>query len=1078
MNPFSLRFGFLLWSLLCLFEVGFAKSIIPPQGYIPPTEKDIIRIESISIDSLNVDFLPTEKHREVFGRVTGFSAEIPVEDIRFIIENAYGGTLWEYEFDPLVPVVRWETVREKALRFTFDLKGVELSQGARLVVRSQSARGDLLGEGEELLPLGGLEAQVALRDMNVKIKNAASGFVSFKIENPFQKEAALRTSLSLLGANGELVQSFEEKLVTAKASRVTTSVIPFVPPLDPGVYTLALNLLDDDGAVGGALKEKIVIKGDFARITVFDMAPVSESSSVAEFFYHFVAQDGEPVDVSLVTRRFSQGGFVGENRQEQVIRLEGDVFTGVFELPIEKDVDVIEADLFINRGGNKLAEDFDTFAIERVASFVDGDAIKPAAPENEVTRWAKSKWLLWGALPLLIFLVAISNWAGVWGRKFVWILLLSSVGIGSVAQASTIAPQAWWLHPVSSWYFNATPDTGFESFSKIRFQASMLSGLTLDTSSLFIPNTLTPNDSDGRPDLAIARFTNGSTTGDLFIDVSAGVCADTPPPSPFDWGDCVDIDGFVIRDASEFLFDLDFATDQLLDLSAGAPGTVVNARDFLSDGDWEFEILFCMGDAPGVSCSSGQFYGTTSKTIRIDMTDPLLSIEYDADPLKQLIKPQINTEDSTLKSQLTAQGAAKASRHAKIQARADKNHQRGKKVNERAHKNLIISDLEDRVSILDFQINQINEHLAEPLFVDDGTPTLADQKTAFLAEKTAAQNGIASKDGEVAALTSAIDTLDSEITVLTGEISALDVTLGDLQGGAANAIPILQGAIRTQKRKSNKDFVAVTVECSEASGSDCRSEDYPVRVRGNFCDPEDDGSDVDSAEKVCDHIGVNGVAICDQVGNCSDSTLTKIEIDWYDPVVPEVLSATAPVNQSAAAGFQLSVSSSDLRRNNVSTEIDNAGGEFNSHACGYTTDSALYNAGSECRDRYQICSISPTKRGIKNVASGAGAACASRCDDGFIYDDSTDDGIDNGLCLPECDQRNLDMCLPAILDRGDCTDNPASWSPDPVTVGAGIPFMQENNCGKRRQSLGTSGTACSNPNTFGCALFNTGIYQP
>ena len=1077
MNLFFFRLSFLILALFVLGGEGLAKSIVPPQGYIPPKEADIIRIESISIDPLNVDFLAPDGPNEITGRVVGFSQKLDLENINFVIHDVNGGVLWRYKFNERSPDIRWDTRRDKALMFSFDLTGVFLSKGAYLEVLGVSRTGATVASGEERLPLGDLQAVLSLKDVRVKFKNEVSAFASFGIDNPFKEEQVLGVVMALERENGKLVSSVERNAVKARPDRQTSMVIPFEPPEDPGVYVVRLNLLDEAGEpMGAEFTEKFVIDGDFARINVFEFIPLMEGEEEIQFVYKVTAKDGDRINANLSVQHFAQGVSVEETTHRQKVELTKNVFEGLMKIGVRPEVDVLEATLTITRkGGDVLAVKKETIAIERVAAQVAANKTG-REKQREASKWKAPGWILWGALPFLILLVALANWAGVWGRKFIWFITLSTVGMSSV-QASTIAPQAWWLHPVSSWYFNTTPDTGFEDFSKTRFQASMLSGLSLTSSTLFTPNSLVPNDADGRPASLILRFTNGSVTGDLALDVSLPSCLDSPPPNPFDWRDCTDIDGLVITENAEFIFDADFASGTMAFVSAGSP----NVPDFLVDGSWDFEVLFCMGDSPGVNCTTGQYYGTTAKIIQIDKTEPDLSIEYDGDPTKRLIKPLISTDDVTLGTQLNAYGLALADRHAKVQQQKNEQALLSQKTNQYDHRGFLIGDLNDQIAILDYQTSQINEQLADSLLGDPSPERTAlnVEKAALEGERSGAQSQITLLQGQQSALNTQIAGHTSTIATLTTDITARESEITTLQSNAVGSIPALQLSINTEKRKSGRDFVAVDVACDEASGSRCRTGSYPIRVKGNFCDDTDDGSNLDPLEKICDHAGVNGVSVCDQVGNCTDSSLEahQIEIDWYDPIVPEILSVTVPTNGKASAGIQIPVTPQDLRRNDAVVVADHAGGQFNSHACGYTTDSPLYNAGSECRDRFQICSISPTKRGIKNVASGAGAACATRCDDGFIYDDQTNDGIDNGLCLPECDQRNLNMCLPAILDRGDCIDDPLSWAPDPSTIGSGVEFSQTNNCGKRRQSVGTSGASCSNPNTFGCAQYDAGIYQ-
>jgi hypothetical protein len=114
------------------------------------------------------------------------------------------------------------------------------------------------------------------------------------------------------------------------------------------------------------------------------------------------------------------------------------------------------------------------------------------------------------------------------------------------------------------------------------------------------------------------------------------------------------------------------------------------------------------------------------------------------------------------------------------------------------------------------------------------------------------------------------------------------------------------------------------------------------------------------------------------------------------------------------------------------------------------------------------CATSSVERGIQELYTGG--TCTSICGEGYIYDE--------GICYQDCDQRNFQLCLPGILGRGDC--KPAdfnNWQPDVGKVAEGVVFMQENNCGNRRQVIGTGTDVCADSSAIDCAVFGTAVFK-
>ena len=155
----------------------------------------------------------------------------------------------------------------------------------------------------------------------------------------------------------------------------------------------------------------------------------------------------------------------------------------------------------------------------------------------------------------------------------------------------------------------------------------------------------------------------------------------------------------------------------------------------------------------------------------------------------------------------------------------------------------------------------------------------------------------------------------------------------------------------------------------------------------------------------------------------------------------------------------------DYRRKDTSTLGTTLSFDYNENACGSNANVAFFadTINNVCMEKVSVCANSAIDRGSKNIETGG--VCNSLCDVGYIYRD--------GVCYPDCDQRNLSICLPGLLGRGDCAqadfDN---WSPNPSTVQNGVVFTQENKCGDRREFMGTASGVCPDINVFGCAPFS------
>ena len=597
------------------------------------------------------------------------------------------------------------------------------------------------------------------------------------------------------------------------------------------------------------------------------------------------------------------------------------------------------------------------------------------------------------------------------------------------------ASYAWWSYPIPSWYVNpsADPESGFV---KMRMKAKVLNGTTIDTTPLFAPD-------NRRPSIVLVHFMKDDTEKEGFLsqDLSSRFDEETG-------------EGFSIKDNIQFEFEVNTAKDTLTD---GTP-----LESFLSDGKWAYEVLLCMGGDSNNSCDGGTWYKTSPRTFNIDQTEPKLGITYNGQK-----RPDLQTEaiqkleygfawrdgevdpaplgDSLISKlderEVVRQNIRKVEE--KIEAKDYEIAQlEQKKVEQVFRANELVGNLKK----LNFRIKQLEDIIASPTVSsrEKGiarTELLGDgiESEGLTVEVERVEEELYGTE-DTAGISAVVDGYTLQIDQLKAELEALKASRAELSvdDNVEQVIQEKEAALEAIKADATNDFIKVVITCEDKAAG-CLNDTYVLKVKGNFCDNP----------IVCDTTGIRKLKICDKVGNCIDPETNQNEIDWYDIVPPRP--KLQPIKDEFKAGDPLlfnltdgiSADKLDLRRANDSILDDTLEADYNTHACGVNADSPLFKGEKYCEEREQACAGTAVDRGTqKSGPEGSDfSACTSGCPPGFLEE--------NGICVVDCGRQNFNLCLPAIVGRGDCISDPSSWLPERTGPGD---FVQVDNCGNQRQA--------------------------
>ncbi len=306
--------------------------------------------------------------------------------------------------------------------------------------------------------------------------------------------------------------------------------------------------------------------------------------------------------------------------------------------------------------------------------------------------------------------------------------------------------------------------------------------------------------------------------------------------------------------------------------------------------------------------------------------------------------------------------------------------------------------------------------------------------------------------------------------------------------------------------------VAVTIACEDAIAG-CLQEaggipDYApfdLTVLGNFASSYENG--------------VRGFKVCDKVGNCTSSDVEKLNIDFYDPVAPELTTGITVLRNgltplSGSGGFNANKMAADhivtLSLLGANDPTESASLTQDAHACGrdsgddtyldtsYCTpkwfvcpvnhpvggggprrDEMIYNDPTSCEDRQGTweeidpCGFTFTFPFVLEecITCTADPSCAattcigSTCEDacGNIYDGTNDCGcVPNGCATTTCVGST---CNDGCDSNAPGTMTSSTWTPATDTECSGVPFTQTGTeCGETREAIGTgTGAGCCIP---------------
>lgn len=1081
--------------LLFLFTTGscLGKSLSIP-NFQPPKKENVVWMESVSVDTLKVDMVVGTRPGFIEGRLIDLSRTAEVGIIHYIIKTPQGAVLWEekrasFEFD-----------KYDGVPFSLDLGGVAVSKGSQLFVNVYNKQSELIAEGVREVALQRFILLPEIEALSIE-KGENEGIARFILNNKTAEILEVEPVVEIFDRDQEKnIGTYRSGVVELGAEQTETFEVSFGLPSDPQVYVLKAFFKNKDGQqVGGALTKNFLIEGNFAEVKTFELLEETLKAKAINFIFTGAATRAQDLIIEIKVSQMWEGTVVDTLSGDMQIETDKEGrFRGSLGLVLEEDADYFVAEILVHDGENVIGRS----QIEKslvIAPSLE-EVIKEQKEQEKLEKQIdKAKWwmrkdsLVWGIVLLMLVLFATNNWLRL-HKKVLKILLFSvfltntvlaagPTGGDAASAVGADAPMVWWRHPAISWYFNpkATAEVapldavGFEHFAKIRFKGEILSETYIDTLPLF--RGANSGDPDIKPTpIVLVEFKNVALGKHDWVSVDPGTIAQN-----FDELDS-NGDYLSVTDSVRFEFEINTA-----DPADGPPllDTGTPLHDFLVDGEWEYTLYLCMkGTDYSCSGADGKWYASTSREIHIDSTDPVLATAHDGDGDKQLHSLSITAEQTALDAKVLDRETALSNKRIKEDLRETA-------LSEKAEKDGVLAETEWRVlerardiDILSVRINQITADIANYLYIPtDEKNILNTEKAALIATRSSHETAIVTLDAEIATLMGEIATLASTIATLGTQISTYQSTIDDAETGIGG-ISTLRASIEAIRRTAKKrdDGVAFSIDCLDdaAGGAGCHDDVYDLTVNGNFCD--------DPA--ICDTTGARMIKICDKVGNCVDPTsgtnpdLYSNDIDWYDAVAPEAtveietdddddgLADTPLVGSSIKAGefvaFALSGTADYRQKDGLSQFGVTLSADFNPDACGANSNPLLYADSGVCVERILECASSATERGEQEIDSGG--VCGSICGPGYIYDEA--------ICKLDCDQRSLELCLPGILGRGDCSPtNYNDWTPSASLYPAGTYFMQENKCGNRRQVQGTYiGTTCADINVFDCAPF-TGLAQ-
>ena len=1022
--------------LLFIIDNGSAKSLII-RDFKPPETSKVVWMDSITVSSMKLDFFRQTKAGQLVGRVFGLP-QATITKARFQLRDKAGAIFFEEKVD-------LSAIKQGKLRFDLDIKDVKITPETVLTFEIYGKRDRLMGRVEQKVPRQENFTKTKISALSIKLVDGHR-IVSFLVET--EADTSLFTPVvELYDRTGKKLQKTVKGGALSSASSIVHITIP--EPATPQVYTIKAFLQDKNGEKsGGTLEGHFYVEGLFAQINYFDLLEEDLKSKKVSFVFAGTTLPVGDIKARIRVVQKWENEEVAELKDEKLLKVaKNGNFKGGFTFTLTQKASIFVADIELSKKGKIIGQKHLERKMFIDPSILDGIEAqkKSKALEGKIEKvkwWVRKDWFLYGGGALILFLIAINGWLRLHRRFFMIFVGVFFVTSQALAfPTSGVGAQLWWKYPVTSWFFNPNPDTtgvpnaGFGNYAKVRMSGSILSSLLLDSAPLFAP-------ANTKPGFTLVHLTKGTQEGYVAIDMTGDFNASTG-------------NGFSVTDNVRFEFELNTEADTLVDATP--------LKTFLTDGDWDYEVYFCIGGT-GVSCSGGVWYGSTARTLKIDQTSPILNFKYDNNPQQRLHKPRVEAAETLLATKINTRDAARATLLSKESERNQKADILSDKKNRiEPYKSMKKDKLITKKGIIAFKIKQINSSFMEinpfskplscmQLFAirRDSLMSLMEVNSLcalrnhLLSDYTTVSHDISAITAELQALNVDIDLLTTQVSALTSEIESIQATITTLEDSTIpDSIPDLQQRIKSVKSlsKSKAEGILLNFTCNESLGSNCMKSNYEIHVRGNFCD--------DST--ICDTTGTRKIKVCDKAGNCIDPETHANDIDWYDAVKPEVPTRTLPsglVRASESQAFVLTTVK-ELRRSLSSTQAGNSTADYNNDACGYTGDgiiSPLFNNGSYCIEKFSTCGTSAVDRGEQNLE--AGGSCASYCEPGYIYD--------TGICFPACDQRNLELCLPGILGRGDCVDDPSSWSPATSTRPAGVPFMQENNCGKRRQAIGSA----------------------
>lgn len=1017
---------------------GSAKSLIV-EDFKPPAVDKTIWMDSISVNEMQLDFSEYTKAGQLSGRVFGVPRESQISKALFRLKSPDGAIFLEKE-------VSIESMKRGVLHFNFSIEGIAISESTILEFEIYGGRGRLAGKTEKIIPRQENFVTTKLSELSIELKNGKRE-VAYTVRTADSSGIELTPVVELYDrTGGTLLKTIKGPLITGALSNVSIQV---PEPSVAQVYTIKVSVENKDNIkVGGILEKRFYVEGLFAEIDYFDLLDEDLKSKKVSFVFAGATLPVDGIEASILVDQRWDGNPVDTLKKTMPLEMNPNgSFRDVFTFELTNDADFFIADIELRKDDKVIGSrhlERKMFIAPNILSDMEAREknAKMDARVEKVKWWMRKDWLLYGGAIILLFIVAINGWLRLHRKLFIALLgLMFFSGQTLAFPNSGVGAQVWWTHPVTSWFFNPSPDTtgvpnvGFEHYAKIRMNASILSSLLLDSVPLFAPGNT-------KPGYTLVRLTKGAQDGYVAVDMTGNFDGTTG-------------DGFSVTDNIRFEFELNTSVDTLTD------GTLL--QTFLTEGDWDYELYLCIGGT-GSSCSGGSWYATMARTLKIDRLAPALDLVHDNEVTQALHKPKITANKALLAIKIGDRDAARTLLLSKKAEKREKSLQLAQKVNRlKPYKLLKKDDLTKKRNILTFKLNQVNNYFTtitpldlpqsctqlfairkDQLMSQSEVDALCASRNQFIASRNTVITRINTIETELITINTDIDLLETQITTLDVDIQSIVSGIDALEDLVTNeSIPDLQQKIKGVKllSKSKTDGVVLKFSCNEVGGSGCMETNYEINVRGNFCDDSE----------FCNTTGTRKIKVCDKAGNCIDPEAHLNNIDWYDSVKPEASGGGFPsalVGATEEISFGLT-NIKDLRRSLTSTESSNATADYNPDACGYTGDgviSPLFDNGSYCIEKFSTCATSAIDRGEQDIRLGG--SCGSLCEPGYIYD--------AGVCYLACDQRNLELCLPGILGRGDCIDDPLSWSPDTSTWPNGTSFMQENNCGKRRQAVGSA----------------------